>query len=211
MSVFLYTSWAPVRTVDFLTFITPFLFLPQRERRENSALRPDLSVNSFPEGSLIPDYREPEPPLSNGKKYHASLKNLIPIRFSSGSICLSYASTDDDASFNLSVIMSHILFILFHIHELTDCCDCESNSSYSTNFAILASWSHRLHFKSIYNNKPWKKTFYLHFPIRSLCFRCKSNDLWSYILFLQIEPNRRCRILLLQLLCMDDSHDVEVV
>ncbi|XP_058238228.1 ATP-binding cassette sub-family C member 12 isoform X1 [Hemibagrus wyckioides] len=71
-------------TVDGLSF---------RERRENSALRPDLSVNSFPEGSLIPDYREPELPLSNGKKYHASMKNMIPVRFSSGS------NPIDDAGF----------------------------------------------------------------------------------------------------------------
>lgn len=112
------------------------------ERRESSALRPDLSVNSFPEGSLIPDYREPETPVSNGKKYHTSMKSLIPIRFSSGSICLSYASTDDDASFNLSVIMSHILFILFHIHELIDCCDCQGREKVTPTEPILLSWPH---------------------------------------------------------------------
>ncbi|KAK3528342.1 hypothetical protein QTP86_033632 [Hemibagrus guttatus] len=64
-----------------------------RKRRESFALRPGLSVNSFPEGPFIPDYREPELPLSNGKKYQASMKNLIPVRFSSG------ANPLDDAGF----------------------------------------------------------------------------------------------------------------
>ncbi|XP_060767544.1 ATP-binding cassette sub-family C member 12 [Neoarius graeffei] len=65
-----------------------------RKRRQSSEFRPELSVsmNSFPEGSLIPDYREPERPLSHGK-YHASLKTLIPVRCSSGS------NPMDDAGF----------------------------------------------------------------------------------------------------------------
>ncbi|KAF5904416.1 multidrug resistance-associated protein 9, partial [Clarias magur] len=65
-----------------------------RKRRESS-LKPEsfVAMNSFPEGSLIPDYREPELPPSHGNKYHASMKTLIPIRFSSGSNPL------DDAGF----------------------------------------------------------------------------------------------------------------
>ncbi|KAM9493789.1 ATP-binding cassette sub-family C member 12 [Clarias gariepinus] len=64
-------------------------------KRRGSSLKPEsfVAMNSFPEGSLIPDYTEPELPPSHGNKYHASMKTLIPIRFSSGSNPL------DDAGF----------------------------------------------------------------------------------------------------------------
>ncbi|GAA6080549.1 ATP-binding cassette sub-family C member 12 isoform X1 [Tachysurus ichikawai] len=84
-----------------------------RTRRESSALMPELSVNSFPEGSLIPDYREPELPLSHGKKYEASMKNLIPVRFSSGS------NPMDDAgffSFSSFTWMTPMMWKLYRNH-----------------------------------------------------------------------------------------------
>uniref|UniRef100_A0AAR2LIF8 ATP-binding cassette sub-family C member 5 n=1 Tax=Pygocentrus nattereri TaxID=42514 RepID=A0AAR2LIF8_PYGNA len=42
-------------------------------------------MSSFPENPAVPDYRETEPPIKQPNKYHASMKTLIPIRFSSGS------------------------------------------------------------------------------------------------------------------------------
>uniref|UniRef100_A0A8B9HQL6 ATP-binding cassette, sub-family C (CFTR/MRP), member 12 n=1 Tax=Astyanax mexicanus TaxID=7994 RepID=A0A8B9HQL6_ASTMX len=50
-------------------------------------------MNSFPEGSSVPYYREKDPPVEHSNRYHASLKTLIPIRFSSGS------NPMDDAGF----------------------------------------------------------------------------------------------------------------
>ncbi|XP_060715255.1 ATP-binding cassette sub-family C member 12 [Tachysurus vachellii] len=84
-----------------------------RTRSEGSALMPELSANSFPEGSFIPDYREPELPLSHGKKYHASMKNLIPVRFSSGS------NPMDDAgffSFSSFTWMTPMMWKLYRNH-----------------------------------------------------------------------------------------------
>ncbi|XP_072527070.1 ATP-binding cassette sub-family C member 12 [Salminus brasiliensis] len=66
-----------------------------RQRRESAAWRQESNVtmNSFPEGPLVPDYRETEPPFKHRNKYHASMKTLLPVRFSSGSNPL------DDAGF----------------------------------------------------------------------------------------------------------------
>uniref|UniRef100_A0AAR2JNZ2 ATP-binding cassette, sub-family C (CFTR/MRP), member 12 n=1 Tax=Pygocentrus nattereri TaxID=42514 RepID=A0AAR2JNZ2_PYGNA len=44
-----------------------------------------MTMSSFPENPAVPDYRETEPPIKQPNKYHASMKTLIPIRFSSGS------------------------------------------------------------------------------------------------------------------------------
>ncbi|KAK1802156.1 hypothetical protein P4O66_021827 [Electrophorus voltai] len=52
-----------------------------------------VTMNSFPEGSAVPDYRETEPPLKHESKYKTSMKTLIPVRFSSRS------SPIDDAGF----------------------------------------------------------------------------------------------------------------
>ncbi|MCJ8747229.1 hypothetical protein PDJAM_G00151060 [Pangasius djambal] len=83
-----------------------------RKRRESSAWRPELnvSVNSFPEGSLIPDYREPELPLSHRNKYHDSMKTLIPIRFSSGSNPMDDAGFFSFTSFSWMTPMMWELF-----------------------------------------------------------------------------------------------------
>ncbi|XP_007244903.3 ATP-binding cassette sub-family C member 12 isoform X2 [Astyanax mexicanus] len=66
-----------------------------RLRRASAALIADLNttMNSFPEGSSVPYYREKDPPVEHSNRYHASLKTLIPIRFSSGS------NPMDDAGF----------------------------------------------------------------------------------------------------------------
>ncbi|KAF4090918.1 hypothetical protein AMELA_G00031150 [Ameiurus melas] len=83
-----------------------------RNRRESSALRPESSVsmNSFPEGSLIPDYSEPELQLSHGKKYHASMKTLIPVRFSSSSNPMDDAGFFSFTSFSWMTPMMWKLF-----------------------------------------------------------------------------------------------------
>ncbi|KAF7688087.1 hypothetical protein HF521_014093 [Silurus meridionalis] len=60
--------------------------------RRESQLKSTGNRNSFPEGSLNPDYKE-QYPHRNGEKYNASMKTLIPIRFSSSS------NPIDDAGF----------------------------------------------------------------------------------------------------------------
>ncbi|XP_017314285.1 ATP-binding cassette sub-family C member 12 isoform X2 [Ictalurus punctatus] len=86
--------------------------LSLRKRRESSALRPESSVsmNSFPEGSLIPDYSEPELPLSHGKKYQASMKTLIPFRFTSSSNPMDDAGFFSFTSFSWMTPMMWKLF-----------------------------------------------------------------------------------------------------
>ncbi|KAL7833683.1 hypothetical protein AOLI_G00286430 [Acnodon oligacanthus] len=66
-----------------------------RQRRESASWRnnTNMTMNSFPENPAVPDYRETEPPIKQPNKYHASMKTLIPVRFSSGSNPL------DDAGF----------------------------------------------------------------------------------------------------------------
>ncbi|XP_066513033.1 ATP-binding cassette sub-family C member 12-like [Hoplias malabaricus] len=54
---------------------------------------PNMTMNSFPEGPPVPDYRNTEPTSKHSNKYHVSLKTLIPVRFSSGS------NPMDDAGF----------------------------------------------------------------------------------------------------------------
>ncbi|XP_026793420.3 ATP-binding cassette sub-family C member 12 isoform X1 [Pangasianodon hypophthalmus] len=83
-----------------------------RKRRDSSAWRPESSVSmiSFPEGSLIPDYREPELPLSHRKKYHDSMKTLIPFRFSSGSNPMDDAGFFSFTSFSWMTPMMWKLF-----------------------------------------------------------------------------------------------------
>uniref|UniRef100_A0AAR2L7B4 ATP-binding cassette sub-family C member 5 n=1 Tax=Pygocentrus nattereri TaxID=42514 RepID=A0AAR2L7B4_PYGNA len=58
-----------------------------RPRRESASWRnnANMTMSSFPENPAVPDYRETEPPIKQPNKYHASMKTLIPIRFSSGS------------------------------------------------------------------------------------------------------------------------------
>ncbi|XP_036439968.1 multidrug resistance-associated protein 9 [Colossoma macropomum] len=66
-----------------------------RQRRESASWRnnTNMTMNSFPESPAVPDYRETEPPIKHPNRYHASMKTLIPVRFSSGSNPL------DDAGF----------------------------------------------------------------------------------------------------------------
>lgn len=87
--------------LTFKSFYYAFGFLPQRKRTESFAFRSESSagMNSFPESSSIPDYTEPEFPLRHGKKYHASMKTLIPFRTSSRyERSTSDHSTDEDTS-----------------------------------------------------------------------------------------------------------------
>ncbi|KAI5626170.1 multidrug resistance-associated protein 9, partial [Silurus asotus] len=60
--------------------------------RRESQLKSAGNRNSFPEGSLNPDYKE-QYPHRNVEKYNASMKTLIPLRFSSSS------NPIDDAGF----------------------------------------------------------------------------------------------------------------
>ncbi|XP_076855657.1 ATP-binding cassette sub-family C member 12 isoform X2 [Brachyhypopomus gauderio] len=67
-------------------------------------------MNSFPEGSAVPDYREAEPPLKHGSKYHKSMKTLIPVRFSSTSNPIDDAGFFSFASFTWMTPMMWKLF-----------------------------------------------------------------------------------------------------
>ncbi|KAI5088763.1 multidrug resistance-associated protein 9, partial [Silurus meridionalis] len=79
-------------------------------RRKSSALMAEAAtrMNSFPEGSIIPDYREPE--HGHGNKYHNSLMTLFPVRFKAGSNPMDDAGFFSFTSFSWMTPMMWKLF-----------------------------------------------------------------------------------------------------
>lgn len=81
----------------------------QRNESDTWATASSRTMNGFPEGPPVLDYREPEP-HPKGHKYQHSLKTLIPFRFASNSHPLDDAGFFSFTSFTWMTPMMWKLF-----------------------------------------------------------------------------------------------------